>query len=229
MIELKVSRIDISTLQEKVYQELRTALFRSRFAPGETITIRSLAKALGTSEMPVREAVQRLVAEKALQQTPSRSIQVTPLTLERHDEMTRIRMTIEGLAVKRATPYADGSLIRLLKRLNLEMVDAAMAKEWLSALERNQEFHFAIYGAARSPQLLEIIESLWLRTGPYLASAYNGPKQPEVMLLRGAEAHDRLIVGLERRDSKAAMKAMMLDIKAAANWYRRYCNFSGTP
>lgn len=225
MTQAKVFPVDVSTLQERVYQELRSALLQGRYAPGETVTIRALARALGTSEMPVREALQRLVAEKVLQQTPARSIQVTPLTRERYDELTRIRMSIEGLATRLATPFFDAPSIKSLKRLNLEMSYATEANDRLSVLQNNQEFHFTIYRTARSPQLLEIIETLWLRSGPFLASAYSGPERPEEMFARAAKVHDRLIAALERRDSRAAMYAIMLDIKSAAAWYRRYCDF----
>jgi DNA-binding GntR family transcriptional regulator len=226
MTDARVSPVDLSTLQERVYQELRAALFRGRFAPGETLTIRTLAQAMGTSEMPVREALQRLTAEKVLQQIPGRSIQVTPVTHERHDELTRIRMSVEGLAAKLAAPRADALLILQLKKFNFEMGDAAAAKDWLRALQSNQEFHFAIYRAAKSAQLFEIIESLWLRTGPFLAVAYRGPQKPEEMFLRGMQVHERIIAALDRRDGKAAMHGVMLDIKSANSWYRRYCDFA---
>ena len=226
MTEAKVFPVDVRTLQERVYQELRSALFQGRYAPGETVTIRALASALGTSEMPVREALQRLVAEKVLQQTPARSIQVTPLTRESYDELTRIRMSIEGLAAKLATAFVDVALIKSLKRLNLEMSDATAANDRMSVLQSNQELHFSIYRVARSPQLLEIIETLWLRSGPFLASAYNGPERPEQMFARATQVHDRLIAALERRDAKAAMSAIMLDIRSAAAWYRRFCDFA---
>ena len=227
--QAKVFPVDISTLQERVYQELRSALFQGRYAPGETVTIRALARALGTSEMPVREALQRLVAEKVLQQTPGRSIQVTPLTRERYDELIRIRMSIEGLAAKLATPLVDAPLIASLKDLNTEMRNATSTGDRLSVLQSNQAFHFTIYRAGRSPQLLEIIETLWLRSGPFFASAYTGPEEPAEMFDRATQVHDRLIAALERRDGKAARYAIMLDIRSAAAWYRRFCDFAPAP
>ncbi|MGH7073484.1 MAG: GntR family transcriptional regulator [Stellaceae bacterium] len=226
MSQIKVFPIDVSTLQERVYQELRSALFQGRYAPGETVTIRSLARALGTSEMPVREALQRLVAEKVMQQTPARSIQVTPLTRARHEELTRIRMSIEGLAAKLAAPFIGAPLIESLKELNSEMRSAAEDGDRMRVLQSNHEFHFTIYRAAHAPQLHEIIETLWLRSGPFFAAAYNGPEHPNEMFARGTKTHDRLITALERRDGRAASQAVMLDIKSAAAWYQRYCDFA---
>ena len=81
----RVRPIDVTTVQERVYQELRNALYQGRFMPGEVLTIRALAAALGTSPMPVREAIQRLVTENALTQLPNRTFQVAALTLENYD------------------------------------------------------------------------------------------------------------------------------------------------
>jgi DNA-binding GntR family transcriptional regulator len=53
-MEERIKQVDVSTLQERVYLEMRNALYRGRFVPGTPLTIRSLATALGTSPMPVR-------------------------------------------------------------------------------------------------------------------------------------------------------------------------------
>ena len=58
----RVRQVDVSTLQDRVYQELRNALYQGRFLPGDQLTIRSLARALGTSPMPVRERSSRTVS-----------------------------------------------------------------------------------------------------------------------------------------------------------------------
>lgn len=224
-MSVKISPVDVSTLQERVYQELRAALFQGRLVPGETVTIRALARALGTSEMPVREALQRLVAEKVLQQTPGRSIQVVPLTRERFDELTRIRMTIEGLATAMATRHADEALFAELRQHNQDMRAALAANDHTGTLQGNQEFHFAIYRAARSPQLLEIIETLWLRSGPFLAAAFTVMQHPDIVFERGTEVHDRIIAAMVAQKPKAAARLLALDIRVAAAWYRRNYRF----
>ena len=73
---------DNSSLSDRVYAALRLALLSGKFMPGETLSLRTLAASLGTSPMPVRAAVQRLIAEKALVQTASRAIMVAPFTYE---------------------------------------------------------------------------------------------------------------------------------------------------
>ena len=94
----QLAAVDNSSLQERVYRELRCALQQGRLTSGQQLTIRALARAVGTSEMPVREAVKRLLAEGALQQAANRSLQIVPIERARLQEMTRIRIALEGMA-----------------------------------------------------------------------------------------------------------------------------------
>src|SRR5271169_1570774 len=62
------------TLQQRVYHALARGLMGGMFTPGEAVSLRTLAARLGTSAMPVREAVSRLIAERALVMLPNRSV-----------------------------------------------------------------------------------------------------------------------------------------------------------
>ncbi|HVY99299.1 MAG TPA: GntR family transcriptional regulator [Dongiaceae bacterium] len=216
----RVRQIDVTTMQERVYQELRDALYQGRFLPGEVLTIRSLAAALGTSPMPVREAIQRLVTENALTQLPNRTIRVAALTQEKYDEWIRIRCEIEGYAAARAARYSTPQLCERLRAINAGFGKAIEAEDASGILEGNQHFHFAVYEAAQSEALLKIIGSLWLRFGPILAFAQHLPGSVE-MFRRGIEVHDRVISAIERHAGKEARFALALDIRAAAVWFRR--------
>jgi DNA-binding GntR family transcriptional regulator len=216
----KLSPVDVSTLQERVYLKLREALYQGRFSAGETLTIRGLAGALGTSAMPVREALQRLVAEKALIQTPSRSIQVASFTPELFWEIIRLRMSIEGMVTRRAALNPPPLLAERLREINTKMIAAIKGGFTEEVLDANKEFHFAIYEAADMPQTLEIINNLWLRIGPYLGVAYRmGYSDP---FLTGTRFHERIIRAIERRDGRRAASGLKVDIWATAKWFTRH-------
>ncbi|HVY99302.1 MAG TPA: GntR family transcriptional regulator [Dongiaceae bacterium] len=217
----RVRQIDLTTMQERVYQELRNALYQGRFMPGEVLTIRSLAAALGTSPMPVREAIQRLVTENALTQLPNRTTRVVSLTDENHDEWIRIRTEVEGYATARAAQRATPELCAELRRINDGFRKAVERDDASGMLEGNQHFHFTIYRAAESEELLKIIESLWLRFGPILAFIRELKGSGE-MFGRAAEVHERIVAAMERRNAAAARHGMALDIRAAASWFRRH-------
>ena len=69
-----------------------------RFQPGQTVTLRGLARSLGTSPMPVREALRRLIAERALDLGPNRSARVPVVTSAKYAEICEVRIALEGLA-----------------------------------------------------------------------------------------------------------------------------------
>ena len=83
------------------------------------------------------------------------------------------------------------------------------------AIRANQRLHFAIYGAARMPTLLDLIEGLWLRIGPVL----NLDLRSSAERLRTLAAHDHhahLVAALARHDAAGARRALVGDIEAAA-------------
>jgi DNA-binding GntR family transcriptional regulator len=223
----RVRQVDNSTLQDRVYQELRNALYQGRFLPGDQLTIRSLARALGTSPMPVREAMQRLVAEQALVQLPNRTIRVPALTPDILTELVRIRMEVEGYAAERAARRGSAALCRQLRAINEGFRQAIEAEDAAGMLEGNQRFHFAVYQAADAGELLKIIETLWLRSGPIVASERNVPGSV-AMFARGVQVHERIAAAIERRDAAAARFALALDIRAAAAWFRHHHGFEAT-
>jgi DNA-binding GntR family transcriptional regulator len=222
----KVDPVDVTTLQERVYQSLRLALLRGRFLPGEAVSIRGLAAALGTSPMPVREAIQRLVAAKALVQSPDRVIRVAPFTERTYDQVSRIRMELEGFAAERACLARSPQLTARLKAHNQAMLDAARAHDMEKCLIENQSLHFEVYEAAKYPELLEMISNLWLRAGPFVATAQQKPIDALRLFEIGFRAHARMIDAIDRGDRKEARFALALDIRAATGWLRKNYDFT---
>jgi DNA-binding GntR family transcriptional regulator len=225
----ELAPVDVSTVQERVYQSLRLALLKGQFLPGEQVSIRRLADALGTSPMPVREAVKRLVAEKAFEQSSDRLLRVAPYVSDVHEEYVRIRMQVEGFAAEKACASKDPSLIERLASHNSKMLEALKAQRLDAALDENQAFHFEIYRAASYPQLLDIISNLWLRTGPILAIVRRDTRIFLGIFSVGHRVHKEIIDALARRDRASARRAMALDIRAAHYAIRQYYKSASEP
>ena len=77
-----IAPVERETLNERVYRELKNSIMAGSFKPGSELTLRSVADALGTSLMPVRDAMRRLVSERALEVLPSRKIALPVLTVD---------------------------------------------------------------------------------------------------------------------------------------------------
>ena len=99
-----LSRVEKSTLQALAYVQLRDAIMLGMLVPGQAITIRSLAAAIGTSHIPVREALMRLAAERAISVLPNGSVSVPVMSRARFEDLRRTRLLVEGHAVELAAP-----------------------------------------------------------------------------------------------------------------------------
>ncbi|WP_343501721.1 GntR family transcriptional regulator [Alloyangia pacifica] len=215
--------VDVTTIQERVYQSIRLGLLKGEFLPGEQVTIRGLAEVLGTSPMPVREAVARLIAERAIEQSGPRTLRVAPYLATEHENYIRIRMQLEGYAAERAArARRTPTLIGELRRHNDAMSEAVEAGDFEAALAGNQAFHFELYGGAGYPQLLDIISTLWLRTGPIVASARRDKALFARLFRIGVRIHDDAIDAVAQRDGEAARWAVNLDIRSSHLAIRRF-------
>jgi DNA-binding GntR family transcriptional regulator len=204
------------TLGANVLSQIKQLLITGQLMPGEHLSLRSTAEALGVSVMPVREAVYQLVADQALEVAPNRSVRVPVLSAEQFHEITQIRLQIEGYAVEQAAPHIQPALLASLRDLNtrLDTAMGAAGPGFAEAVLMNKALHFDLYAAAGMPMLIKIIESLWLRIGPILN--YDLRAGSERINERIAVGHHaRMLDALERGDAASAREALRQDIESA--------------
>lgn len=144
--------------------------------------------------MPVREATQRLVAEKALEIGTSRIIRVPTMTVAQFREITSIRINFEGFAVEQACCHMNKKYLTEIEALNKSFnqeLDLSNP-DGTKLISINKDLHFAIYKASEMPMLLQLIEALWLRIGPILNyDLRTGSKRLEARA--GTEHHTRMV------------------------------------
>jgi len=157
------------SVNEAVYQALRNKLMHGEYRAGQLLGIQDLADALGTSTMPVREALRRLVAQQGLEPMRNGSTRVPLITPDRLADIRRARVLVEGTVTEWAGPRLPAEVLDGLEQLALEITEVRRTREGVpSSLEKNRVFHFTIYAAAGSPVMVAMIESLWLQSGAYL-------------------------------------------------------------
>jgi DNA-binding GntR family transcriptional regulator len=207
-----LARIARETVQERVYAALRDQLMRGGFEPGQKLKIAKLAEAFGTSAMPVRDALNRLTVERALETLPSRTVRVPALSKHALQDLRETRFAIEGLAIARAASNMTAESLAMLRQLIAAQVETDARHFSERSAEQNRAFHFAIYRQSGSTVLLPIIESLWLQFGPYLREAserFDGGDG------RGTNFHVEILDALSRGDGVAARAALEADIGRA--------------
>jgi len=149
----------MSTVDE-VEAALRSRILRGEVDPGARLRQDALAEDLGVSKIPVREALQRLVASGLLRFESNRGAVLPSLTAADATENYSLRRAIEPLLLRRAIP-------------NLSMVDLAEAELALhpaevSVAEANWAFHRVLYRAAGWKRGLAVTEMLHVSVAPYV-------------------------------------------------------------
>lgn len=199
--------IDRQSLASIVYTTIKTSLAQGELVPGQKITGRDLCGQLGVSQTPVREAMLQLVAERALTLNPNRSITVPELTKDKFIELRDMRVALEGLAAGYAAQLASPKQVQAIVATHKALMAAKKAAAYSDTLRLNRFFHFEVYALSQRDELINLIESLWARTGPYLNFLYRKP--PSAMK---PHPHEALLQALRANDSEGARIAIELDI-----------------
>ncbi len=198
----------------QAYEQIKQAILEAKFRPGAVLSIRVLAASLGTSTMPVREAVTRLITERALEPLPNRGLRVPILTEEEAQDVLRARYVLEGLAVELAAPRISRAEIANLEKCESTIEDALKAAQIRHAVRANIQFHLTIYRASGSATLISLIEALYLRYAPKMYT--NMELLPGGHRSRARFVHDHhgaIIAALRKGAPKEARSALERDLK----------------
>jgi DNA-binding GntR family transcriptional regulator len=202
-------------MHEMVYDRIREAFASGQVVPGQRIVIRDLARALGTSMMPVRDALRRLEAENAVVLTNGRTLAVPSLSAKDYEELCMIRVALESLAAQEAAKNITAAELEEVVRFADLGDEAAGAGDPAAASMYNRHFHWAVNAASHRPLLIRIIESLWLRVGPQISYSVQFDVQGGDVIRSAYHPHRQVIAALRNGDGASAATAMAYDISRA--------------
>lgn len=197
-----------ASLSTQVYGSVRNWLANGELEPNQRLNGRVLAERLGVSQTPVREAMLQLVAERALTLNRNKSVTVPSLTAEQFIELRDIRVALETLAVRCAVEHVTDADIEAITQLHQQMMQAKKQRDFRTTMRINRELHLRTYRLSRRPELVALIESLWVRTGPYLNLLYQNAGEN----VSEDHEHDRLVEALRSRDAAACAASVERDI-----------------
>jgi len=204
-------KIAVKTMRQEVYEQLRDKIISAEILPGESISLRDLASKFGVSLMPVREALWQLESERIIVIESNKRIHVNSLTAKEMEEALRLRVMLETLAAERSCDLMPVKEIPKLKIL-IESMEASTDRPKIY-MRKNTQFHFTVYSFADSPLLLEMIERLWARVGPYVYKHAVGTRD----LSYPMKCHWEIFEGLTERNKKRVAEALQRDLESTAS------------
>lgn len=149
------------TVEAQIYRSLRQELLSGVYAEGERMVQRTLAERMGTSRIPVRDALKRLEVDGLLVKDENGGYSCKRFGIEDLEEIYTLRMLLEPHALRLALPRLDHEKLAYLGELLTAMDEAVEAKDQDRYLDLNREFHMTIYETSGQPRLMQIIKSLW--------------------------------------------------------------------
>jgi len=215
---------EAGTLAEVAYRKLRRDIIDGVFAPAQPLRLELLKQRYGLSFSPLREALNRLQAERLVE--GGRGFSVAAVSVEEMWDVTETRILIECQALRRSIKYGndnwESAIVAAFHALDLQARRVASGRQpWneddVAALEiRHQDFHRALIANCRSRRLLDLAGQLYVETERYrrptfagktsAGTARNVPQEHreimQAVLERQTETAVRLLAAHYRRTSE---------------------------
>lgn len=197
------------TLTSAIYRQLRAGILSTQFLPGQKLNVSQLAKDYSVSLASIREGLSRLVADGLVEAIDNRGFFVTPVSEQDLSDLTRTRIDIESLALRRSIQHGDSewaqSIVSAFEQMEShprrEPSGSALNEAWIRA---HEHFHRALVSACGSTWLLNFRDSLYEHSERYRRLSI--PLQTET---RDITAEHRAILDAAvRRDEQAATEAL---------------------
>ena len=208
--------VKASTLQELVYKKLEHAIVSGHIKPGKQLFAEELARQMGVSRIPVREAFGRLEARNFITIKPQKGAIVNQLSMKKLREILEVRLLVElPAAMKAAVQRSEGTLISL-ELLNDQYLSARRNNDSDQLLRVNKEFHFTIYRESKIPVLLTIIENLWNQVSPYYHIMFRQTELSDP--LTGINYHRKMLEEMRKRNPEEVSRWLRRDITESTDF-----------
>lgn len=201
----------IRSAREYAYEYVRRRILSGEFPAGTQLNLDKIARNLGVSRMPIREAIRQLASEGLITIYPRRGCIVTRLSLGDVMDLAEIRELLEGLAIRRALPHLDPPALQQLEALLGQMEAAGSDTElWLRL---HDEFHDYLSSRSQSSRLTTLVRHLRQSVTPHIQLFLSGYKKGELPNVE----HRELLEAIKSGDADRAEAAMREHVASTAS------------
>lgn len=168
-INVSFSLEELKPLRDKIASSIRDSIIEGKIKPGERLMEPDVAKTLGVSRTPLREAFLQLESEGFLKVNPRKGALVTETSPKDAEETYIIKGALEAVAARLASDNINDKQIEELVSLNQKMEAIAQSndKDYKTFLELNSVFHQKIYECSGNTKLIKMINTLRNQTLRY--------------------------------------------------------------
>jgi len=152
---------------DQVFEVLRSRILTGELAGGYPLRVRDVAALVGTSVMPVREAIRRLEEAGLATRVPHRGAVVRKFSVAELIHIYDVRTILEVQAARRGAVMVTDKDLAVMQAACDRMLQAVAEDRVSDALDDDEVVHRTLYQAAENPVLTSVIENLWLQCRPY--------------------------------------------------------------
>src|SRR5215468_8921387 len=160
-------RAEPSLLADQVYAMIREAILNGEMPAGTRLRIRDLAAEVGTSVMPVREAIRRLEEAGLAERSPHRGAVVKGLTLAELVHVYDVRRLLEVEAARLGAQWITAEQTAKMQAEYELMCTALAERRVVAYLDHDEALLTILYEAGQNPVLLQVIRTLWNQCRAY--------------------------------------------------------------
>ena len=206
------------TIRRKIYEHLREQLLSGKIQPHQHLIEAKIARDIGTSRTPVREALHSLELEGLIESIPRVGYVVKPISEQEVEEICEIRAAIEGLAARWAMEKAHGKLVIELEK-NISIAEDKVSKGDVRVfVDMDARFHEIISKFSGSQRLLELAQTLRRHMLRYrIQSIYSVDN-----VLRAIDGHKRILRAIQKQNLEEINKAIQHHMEQSKKDILRY-------
>lgn len=193
------------SLANQIAHRLRTEIIHGKLAPGERLVELDIARRMGTSQGPVREALQMLERDGLVERHAHTASFVAPLSFNDMYELFKIRSLVESYAIRRAAQRISDADCDELDALVSQMREAGQRGDIVTLVECDMAFHRRLCERSGSTTLVQMWMPLYSQIQRFIAQ--NHPQQFR-NLADIADTHDPIVAALRKRKPAAAARAV---------------------
>lgn len=190
----ELSDIPAGSKSEQAYQAVKARIVEGTYTPGYRLVLSIIAKDLGVSVVPVREAIRRLEAEGLV--TFERNVGATVAGIDPTEYLYTMQTLsiVEGAATALSAPLIDGQAIARARAINEEMRDCLDHFDPVRFTKLNQDFHSVLFEHCPNPHILDLVHRGWNRLAALRSSTF---RFVPGRALGSVEEHENLLTLLE--------------------------------
>ena len=202
---MEFSGLQVKSKAQAVYELLRERILDSRYEPGQHLSIDGLARELGVSKIPIREAIKQLEAEHLVEVVLHVGARVASISLADAENLYPIRHALTELATRLAVPRISDDDLGRLDRLHVEMEEAFRTGELRRVESLNRDLHQVIAEASGNPPLAVLHRDLMARCSRFRAGVPLEPSRVRTML----REHRQILDALRSRSVERSVEVSM--------------------